>query len=184
MHIHYDQFRTETAEPAAGLPVAQDRPLMLTVGLGQDDPAMICAAASQSWTLAGCFGDLRAFEPAMVVAGVQGRTVVLVDWAMLRRGSWRIDRVLAIRTERPDLCVILCRHDSATDMGHERLALCDATLGGAVVQADMEALVGVALRNNRIWQQRCRDRLREAWGMPRSLRQGAEATERFAGAAE
>jgi hypothetical protein len=66
-----------------------------------------------------------------------------------------IDRLMALRVERPALIIVLLSSKSAShDFSKERLALCDATLAMPCASSDIVRGLYHALQNNSEWQRR------------------------------
>ena len=80
---------------------------------------------------------------------------LLVDLDSFGGISAVIDRLMALRVERPALIIVLLSSKSAAhDFSKERLALCDATLAMPCASSDIVEGLYHALQNNSEWQRR------------------------------
>jgi len=110
--------------------------------------------------------SLAAFNQAIDKAPLHARHVALLDFRALQSHPDWVTALLALRQDMPDLCVMMRDSRLDTDFGHERLPLCDITIGGTLRADTLEGYIWLALRNNRRWQRRCNDKMRARMGLP------------------
>lgn len=109
---------------------------------------------------------LKEFCRALNSAPPFARHVAVIDLSAVQAQLDWVTTLLELREEIPDLCVILRDRRLDTDFGHERLPLCDITVGGTLRADTLEAYIWLALRSNRRWQRRCNEKMRARMGLP------------------